>query len=534
MSTVAGDAGRATLQAIWREHLPSVLEGVATIERVIAALEAGRLSEEDRAEAEREAHKLAGAVGTFGFEAASERARYLEGALRAPTALGAAGLRAVTGALRRDLARDVGVPIPVALPLAEGSPRLLLVEDDAELAARLAGAARAQSMRAQTALTPAAARAAAAERRPDAALLDLRFGEGPEDALDLLAELSEHSIPVLVFTASDDFADRVEAARRGARGYLPKSMRPDEAIAAVTGLLERMRGSDIRLLAVDDDPAVLAALRAMLEPEGLSLTALDDPSRLWRALEETAPDLLILDVDMPDVNGVELCRVVRNDPRWASLPIVFLTARRDPVTVQEVFAAGADDYLNKPIIGPELTVRIRNRLERLRLYRALAERDALTGVANRGKSVEAIEQLTRMAERYAQPLCFAELDIDHFKQVNDRHGHATGDVVLRRLGDVLRRTFRGEDVIGRWGGEEFVVAMYGLDRSSGVERLGDALEAFRGEDLAAEGIEEPITFSAGVSQFPDDGQDAHSLYQAADAALYRAKQSGRNRVLPAA
>lgn len=530
MSAVEGDAA---LQTIWREHRPTVLDGIATIERALGRLEAGRLGEQERAVAQREAHKLAGAVGTFGFERASDRARHLESALAAPSPVDAAGLRAVAGALRGDLDRDMSEPMPVARPLAEGSPLLLLVEDDADLAERLAAAGEAQGMRTRVALTPRDARAAAVEERPDAALLDLRFGAGPELALDLLGDLSEHSIPVLVFTASDDFADRVEAARRGAQGYLRKSMRPDEAVAAVTGLLERMRSSDIRLLAVDDDPTVLAALRALLEPEGLALTTLDDPARLWQTLEESVPDLLILDVDMPDVSGVELCRVVRNDPRWASLPIVFLTARRDPVTVQEVFAAGADDYLNKPIIGTELTVRIRNRLERIRLYRALAERDALTGVANRGKSVEAIGQLTRMAERYGQPLCFAELDIDHFKQVNDRHGHAAGDAVLRRLGDVLRRTFRGDDVIGRWGGEEFVVAMYGLSRADGVERLTDALDALREEDLSTEGIEEAITFSGGVAQYPDDGDDARSLYRAADAALYRAKQEGRDRVLAA-
>ena len=523
----------ATLQAIWRDHRPEVLRGVELIERALEDLEAGGLGEQARAEAEREAHKIAGAVGTFGFHGASERARHLETALAQPSVGDAAGLRAVAGALCRDLERDAAHPLPAARPVASGEPLLLVVDDDRQLCQRLADAAAGQSMRAEVALTPASARQAMAERRPDAALIDLRFGSDPSSALDLLEELSRQSVPALVFTASDDFADRVEAARRGARGYLRKSMRPDDAVAAVAGLLERLWGDSIKLLAVDDDPMVLDALRLLLEPEGLAITTLDHPEGLWEALEESEPDLLILDVDMPGVNGIELCQVVRNDPRWASLPIVFLTARRDPTTVQQVFAAGADDYLNKPIIAPELTVRIRNRLERIRLYRALAERDSLTGVSNRGKSSAAIDQLARMAERYEQPLCFAELDIDGFKAINDRYGHVAGDAVLRRLGEILRRTFRGEDVVGRWGGEEFVVAMYGLDRASGVERVGDALWALHAEDFSSEGIEESVTFSAGVAQYPMDGADPHALYRAADAALYRAKDAGRNRVVAA-
>jgi diguanylate cyclase (GGDEF)-like protein len=213
--------------------------------------------------------------------------------------------------------------------------------------------------------------------------------------------------------------------------------------------------------------------------------------------------------------------------------VVFLTSSTGAETVQRVFAAGADDFVAKPIVGPELVTRITNRLERVRLHRALADTDPLTGVANRRRSQELMEQLLHLAARQAQPLSVAVVDLDFFKQVNDRHGHGTGDEVLRRVARLLERSFRAEDVVARWGGEEFVVAMYGMDRDDGVQRMAEVLEVLRAERFEAPGAEPfQVTFSGGVAQFPMDGAELAVLYRAADAALYQAKEAGRDRVLP--
>jgi diguanylate cyclase (GGDEF)-like protein len=535
----AGDPAFDALRAIWNQHRPVVLERLQVLEHAVAELETDDLGEDARREAEREAHKLAGSVGTFGFARASERAREMELILGAHEALGSEHVPALAElmmAVRDELERE---PAAAAAPVPEPadderSPLLLVVDDDPNLQDRVAGEAAARSMRVQCATSPAAAREAAACERPDAVLLDLGFADGSDDALELLSELSAQSpsVPVLVFTVSDAFTDRVEVARRGGRGFVHKSLHTSELFAAVAQLLERVHAADTKIVAVDDDPAVLDALRALLEPQGIALTTVSDPGGLWNALREIDPDLLILDVDMPGVNGIDLCRVVRNDPHWGALPIIFLTTRRDAETVQDVFGAGADDYLNKPIVGAELTMRISNRLDRIRLYRALADTDALTGVANRRKATEGLEQLTRTAARYGQPLALAEIDIDRFKEVNDRFGHAAGDAVLRRLGELLRWSFRGDDVVARWGGEEFVIGMYGMSRQDGVQRVAEALEAFRQEDFGPHGVLLALSFSAGVAEYPEDGAGLHALYRAADGALYQAKAAGRDRVLP--
>lgn len=411
---------------------------------------------------------------------------------------------------------------------------LLIVDDDEALSQRLAAEATTRGMRTLVAPHPTSAREILRQQHPDVVLLDLAFPKTTDDGLSLLKELNARvpPVPVLVLTASDTFLDRVQVASLGGRGFLQKTLPPSEVLDAVGRLLQQLRTNESRVLAVDDDPQVLATIRSLLEPEGIRLTTLDDPLRFWDTLEQCTPDLLMLDLTMPRLSGIELCRVVRNDARWGALPVLFLTDGGDAETVRQVFAAGADDFVSKPIVGPELVTKIVNRLERTLLYRSMAEIDPMTGVTNRRKSTHTLRQFLRLAERHSQPLSLALLDVDHFKQINDRFGHGTGDAVLQQLGQILLRTFRSEDVVARWGGEEFLIGMYGMTRIDGVQRLTDLLEVLRHESLAGpRGERIRLTFSAGVAQFPDDGADVQALYRAADGALYRAKQAGRDRVL---
>ncbi len=532
-------AEQSPLKTIWNAHRPTMVERVCLLQQAATALTDRTLDATLHTEATQAAHQLAGALGTFGFWRASEYAREMESILEGAETAGvdpgprlselASGLLVELDAEPSDAA--------MALPAADlqTAPLILLVDDDPTLTSRLADEAVHRGMRAEIAASPAAARALAEQERPDAVVLDLTFEDGSDAAYALLAELTQKSppVPVLVLTVRDGFTDRIEVARRGARGFLEKSLSPSDALDQVSQILDRTSTGGARILAVDDDPAVLGATRAILEAHGLEVATLNDPMRFWEELTRVSPALLLLDVDMPGASGIELCRVLRNDPRWAAVPVLILTARRDAATVQEIFAAGADDYLVKPIVAAELTTRVENRLDRFRLHQALADTDALTGVANRRTSKGALGQLIGLAERFGKPLCLAELDLDHFKKVNDRYGHATGDMALRRLGELLRRSFHGEDVVARWGGEEFIVAMYGIGREQGIERVRGLLEVFRAEEFQAGGERFNLTFSAGVALYPADGEDIEGLHRAADVALYRAKAAGRDRVLGA-
>lgn len=285
-----------------------------------------------------------------------------------------------------------------------------------------------------------------------------------------------------------------------------------------------------RVLIVDDDQLALDAMRAILARHDLEISTLADPLCFWETLEEVSPELLILDVNMPGVNGPELCRLIRGDVRWGGLAVIFVTAPGDHALIEELFRIGADDYVAKPIVGTELLTRVSNRLDRVRLYRTRAETDSLTGLPNRAKAGEELGRLATLAERFSQPLSIAMLDLDHFKGINDLHGHAAGDSVLQALGERLRRDFRGNDIVGRWGGEEFIVGMYGMAREDAVRRLMDTLGRLREERFAGSGATFQVSFSAGVAEYPLDGQDVVAVLAAADRSLYDAKAAGRARV----
>ncbi|MGB3293952.1 MAG: response regulator [Phormidesmis sp.] len=286
-----------------------------------------------------------------------------------------------------------------------------------------------------------------------------------------------------------------------------------------------------KLLIVDDDPAMLTLLQGLLSNWGFRMRLLSDPQQFWQTLEQFNPDLVILDIEMPHFSGFDLCQALRDQPRWSDLPVLFLSAHTEADAIQKVFAIGADDYIRKPIVAAELVARITTWLARARSRRTQAEIDLLTGVANRSKSTQDLTRLLGLAERYRQPLSLIAIDFDNFKRVNTGYGHAVGDRLLRRFGACLRTTFRDKDVIARWGGEEFIVGLYGVDRAKSKQQLDSLLLAWQRACNVNEDDRLQVSFSAGIAVYPQDATDLQALYQAADRALSQAKAANRNLVL---
>jgi diguanylate cyclase (GGDEF)-like protein len=531
---------RAAIAAIWEKSRDDVLARVTMLEEAVAALMENRLTEAERRSAERDAHRLAGSAGTFGFVRASQSERKMEWIFAGPDpntpdkVLTAAEEVVV---LRTDL-DSATTPAAVHEPaISPGKhqrrPRLLTALGDRTHADEISALAAGRGFEVISTMDPGDPLLGG--DRYVAAVVDLGLPAGSGQRLIAKLMSSDPPVPTLALTPSDTFPDRVEAARLGARGLLSNAAPPDEVLGAVEGLLTRTRVADTSVLVVDDDRAVLDAVCAVLQSGGLRTIGLEDPTEFWATLEELRPDLLVLDLDMPQISGKELCRVVRNDPHWAGLPILFLTAHSGPETVEALFAAGADDFVTKPFAGPELLARVGNRLERARLLRALAEDDPLTGLANRRRAEADLRLLLGLADRHNQAFSIAMVDLDQFKRVNDRHGHAMGDIVLRRVGTLLRGSFRREDVVARWGGEEFLLGMYGMSTDDAVQHIASILETLREERFVTpSGPPLSVTFSAGVASYPQDGATVEALCAAADQTLYRAKRHGRDRVLTAA
>jgi len=527
------------IQAVFEENREGLSERVDGLEAAVSALLAGGLGEVQRTSAARDAHKLAGSLAMFGLEDGSDCARELEHSLKQPDGpifSEVPRLAELALDLRECLDSAAAAPPEAGRPATSDAGSLLIVSSDPELCERLSVEALGRDLQPRSAATPAGARRLIESDSPDGAVLDVNFGQGVSEGLDLLADLAHRDppVPVVVLTGSEALVDRVEVARRGARLFVARTRPATQVIAGVREQIGRVRSGDAKVLAVDDDPAISSAVAAILESRGMSVTTLDDPLGFWELLEATEPDLLILDLDMPGLNGIDLCQAVRADGRFGQLPIVFLTGTTEPAWVEQIFEAGADDFVAKPIVGPELATRVRNRLDRVRLYRDLAEKDGLTGVASRRGATGAIEALLASANRFGQPVAFALIDVDEFRDLNAGLGHTTGDAVLRRLGTLMAETFRSEDVIGRWGDNEFVLGMSGLARDDAVQRVAETLEVFRQEWFTGhEGRRIQVSFSAGVAEYPGDGASLHQLDRAAADAVRAAKASGRDRVLPA-
>ncbi|MGH9325575.1 MAG: response regulator [Terriglobia bacterium] len=512
-----------------------ILERIDVIERASRALVAGKLSLQLRENAERDAHRLAGMLGTLGFAAGSRFAHEAEKLLREGTRLTEAQalrLCELVAALRLDV--DRRSPAIETTPLANAkSHSLLILNRNTELVEKLSTDAACHGFAVETAKDWPAAREAISSRPPDAVLLDLELSGKSEEGLAFLEELARPALPIpaLVLTAKGTFTDRVEVARRNGHGFLSNSLPPAQMLEAVFQLLDRLHSADARIMAVDDDPQVLELLRGLLQPKDVHLTTLDNPLQFWEAFESHTPDLLVLDVDMPHLSGIELCRVVRNDLRWVEMPIIFLTHHSDAETIHRVFSAGADDFVSKPVVGPELLTRIFNRLEKLRLRRSIAETDALTGAFNRRKATQMIEDFMDLARRHHQPFSLAVIEVEQLKKVNEEHGVVAGDSALQRTGRILQSAFRSEDVFARWSGGVFVAGMYGLSRYDSIERLLEVVEKVEREAFQGPaGIEFKVTLRAGIAQYGEDAADLESLYKAAQAALAEARPGEKTKV----
>jgi diguanylate cyclase (GGDEF)-like protein len=550
---------------VWQECRQSYCDRLSMVQDALTALQRETLTLEQQEKAAQEAHTLTGSLGSFGLYEASRISRQIQQILKQQDPLGTLELEQLTQLLTalRLYLEDSQPEKPssqpentreIAKPLKQLSPTplettLLIVDDDLPLAQLLAKEALSRGLQAKIATTLHDAQHYLHDGSVKVMLLDIHLSASAENGLEFLSTVRHQrpELPVVMLTAEETFENRVEAARLGSCCFLQKPIAATQVLTAVTQVLQQTNQAVAHILIVDDDPALLQFLRTLLEPCGYRVTFLSEPQHFWQTLEQTAPDLLILDVELceppasnkskamskatiPFLSGIELCQVIRSDLRWNRLPVLFLSAHTDIETIQRGFAVGADDFLSKPVVIPELLTRVQTRLEQRKLWGAV-DRDELTGVSLRRKALPDLTQLIRLAHRQQQPFSLAVLDLDHFKRINDQYGHEAGDQVLSYLGKLLQHSFRQEDIVGRWGGEEFIVGMYGITKQDGVKRLQAVLHQLKQHVfLAHNGKSFQVTFSAGIAQFSEDGNELQALCLCADFALYQAKSAGRNQI----
>ncbi len=292
----------------------------------------------------------------------------------------------------------------------------------------------------------------------------------------------------------------------------------------------------MRILVAEDEPVVAVLLRGMLARMGHEVVVAGDGLDAWERLQFGDFRLVITDWMMPRLDGLELCRRIRAQVGIPYIYIILLTAREGREDRLRGLDSGADDILTKKPDLAELTVRLRiaerilamqAQLEETNAQlKALAVTDALTGLGNRRELDAALRTSFLLALRSGLALSVVMVDVDHFKDYNDTYGHLSGDEVLRRVADLLHSNSRGHDILGRYGGEEFLAVLPGTDAEGALgfaERMRRCLEEHSWPHC-------PITASFGVATLSAAARDEEVLLDQADQALYHAKRSGRNRV----
>ncbi len=287
-----------------------------------------------------------------------------------------------------------------------------------------------------------------------------------------------------------------------------------------------------RVMVVDDDPAIHHLVRARLKDESLDIVSVFLGSDALPQIIEQQPDLILLDIDMPDMSGLDVCRQIKGSAATMQIPVIFLTgadSMEDKVTGLDL---GAVDYVTKPFNPIELRARVRAALRTKFVIDLLAQKamiDGLTGLWNRGFLDQTLATQIAHAQRNGTPFSLIICDVDHFKLVNDRFGHPVGDDVLRSVARVMRRRVRSSDSVCRYGGEEFVIIASGATAEQ-TEMLAEDVRRLIEATVTISGRPEVrVTASLGVAQY--DGNGATDLLRRADEALYAAKQAGRNTVV---
>jgi diguanylate cyclase (GGDEF)-like protein len=287
-----------------------------------------------------------------------------------------------------------------------------------------------------------------------------------------------------------------------------------------------------KVLVVDDEKTMLRIMDARLSSAGYEVFTLSDPRRAVKRVKELTPDLVILDIVMPGIDGLAVKAKLGEDPSTAAIPVIFLTAKDATDDKVRGLAAGADDYISKPFNSKELLARIRAALKKREFYEEISMADGLTGLHNVHFFKKQFSLFFNISKRYKKIFSLAIIDIDNFKSINDTYGHAAGDFVLQKFSSIAKETLRKSDIIARYGGDEFAVIMPETGEKQalfGIERLKKniAKKAFILPNLKKK---INVSISAGIACYEENFTAESQVFELADKRLYESKRAVKNRV----
>jgi diguanylate cyclase (GGDEF)-like protein len=353
----------------------------------------------------------------------------------------------------------------------------------------------------------------------------VRYHQGAEKEI-LSNDNSKHAnIPVIFYSSHPmTLQHKLSCLRLGGISSL-ESLAPQAIISQLEALVNLVPEQPLRILIVDDSKSQALYTEKALNAAGMITKTVINPMEVLDAVDSFVPEMILMDMYMPVCNGVELAKIIRQDAHYINIPIIYLSGEEDKERQLAAMAEGGEDFLTKPVDPRHLLSTIRTRGKRARELSQLIARDSLTGLYNHTHILKALDEQVKLAQRNSSHLCFVMIDLDHFKQVNDNHGHPVGDDVIKNLALFLSQRLRKTDYIGRYGGEEFAMVLPGAELDDATNIMNDIRNNFshllHGGQAAI-----TATFSCGIAMY--QGQNPSELIELADQAMYLAKRDGRN------
>jgi len=490
-----------------------------------------------------EAHKLAGACGTFGYSMPGALARQIEQLATVIQQRSATEQEQAIPELIH-LVREFDLAVAQALVAAdsgktayrvtaEARNTVWLLLDDSSLAEDITAQLQGFGLQVVVFTDFSSCIKPLREQAPAIvfSMASLRSGESLFKQTLLLNELVKQQSRLMILADTDSFDMRIRAAQLRVEGFFFAPVNVPELITHISELLDYNNSSG-RIFIVDDDKLLAEHYALVLTEAGIETRINSSIVHIIDEVMQFQPDLILMDIYMPDYSGAEIAGVLRQYRGLKRLPIVFLSSELNKALQIRAMSHGADDFITKPIDDIQLAQTMKVRLARSLQLKNLLEKDGLTSLFKHAaiKDTAAVEFMR--AARSDKPLSVVMLDIDRFKQVNDRYGHATGDIVITALATLLRKRVRKTDRAGRYGGEEFLLVLPDCTTAQANQLVTQMLEAFAMLHFNSKDQSFNCTFSAGVVSSADSNfANATQMIAAADKALYQAKAAGRNQVV---
>lgn len=345
------------------------------------------------------------------------------------------------------------------------------------------------------------------------------------------ADLYQHKAAYIIAVGEEgDFNARYRLAKLGASGLFTLPINIASLVERIEQLSPKHQvAQPSKVLLIDDDETLAEHYRLVLSKTGIKVRVMTQPHHLLETLVEFRPDIVLMDVDMGDYSGVTLARMIRFEAEWLSLPIIYLSSEQDRDQQLSALAQGADEFITKPISDPQLIRTVHILCYRARQLSKLVSCDGLTGLLNHSYIKQALTHEHSRVKRLGHSTTVAILDLDHFKKINDKHGHSVGDQVIKALANLLQQRLRQTDPLGRYGGEEFVAILTECDLASAKIKLEEICQLFAGLIFNSEHGDFSVTVSVGLAEI-NHFMYAEQALNAADRALYQRKRLGRNGV----